>query len=75
MKTATIGISNVKGLNNLARVRGVVAIAIIEAIDKQRLARGDKRDHIVAMERSEHKFGDLVDIRYHPPNKDVPGWR
>ena len=64
-----------KGQSNIARVREIVAIAIVEATAKQRLARGDERNHIVAMERSEHKFGDLVDIRYHPPNKDVPGWR
>ena len=42
---------------------------------KQRLQRGDKRNQVVAQERSEHQPGDLVDIWYDLPNKDTPGWR
>lgn len=44
------------GHNGFARVREIAAIAIIQATAKQRLARGDKRNHVVAMERSEHQF-------------------
>lgn len=64
-----------KGRNNRARVREIAAVAITEVIATQRLARADKRNQVVAMERSEHKPGDLVDIRYDHPNKDIPGWR
>ena len=53
----------------------MVAVAIIEAIARQRLQRGDMRNHIVAQERSEHQLGDLVDIWYDPPNKDILGLR
>ena len=30
---------------------------------------------VAAQESSEHEFGDLVDIRYDPPNEDTTGWR
>ena len=40
-----------------------------------RLQRGDKRNQVASIERSEHQPGDLVDIWYDPPNKDTPGWR
>ena len=61
------------GQSNLARVREIAATSITEATAKQRLGRGDKRSMIAAMERSEHKFGDLVDIWYDPPSRDTPG--
>lgn len=63
------------GQNTFARVRQFDAVAIVEATARQRPARGDKRNQVAAMERSEHAFGDLVDIWYDPPNKDIRGWR
>ena len=63
------------GQHNLAGVREIDAVAIIEATAKQRPQGGDKHQHVVAMERAEHRFGDLVDIWYDPPNKDTFGWR
>ena len=56
---------DVKGQNNLARVREIVAIAITEATAKQRLQRGAKGNQVGAIERAEHHPGDLVDIWYH----------
>ena len=56
-------------------MRGVAAVAIIEAIAKMRHQRGDKRNQVASIERFEHQPGDLVDIWYDPPNKDTPGWR
>ena len=50
------------GQTNLARVREAVAIAIVEVTAKHNIARGDKRNQIAPVERSEHKPGDLVDI-------------
>lgn len=44
-----------KGQNNLARERQIVAASTAEAAAKQRLARGDKCSHVVAMERNEHQ--------------------
>ena len=66
---------DVNGQNNLARVRDIAVVSIIEPTAKQRLARGDKRNMIAAMETPEHKPGDLVDIWYDPPRKGTPGWR
>ena len=66
---------DVKGQNDLARVREIVAIYTIEAIVKQRFARGDKRQHVVALQRAQYLPGDLVDIWYDPPNEDTFGWR
>lgn len=63
-----------EGQGNLARVREIAAVAIIEATAKQRLQRGDERDQIVAQQRSEHQFVDLVDIWYDFSNKDIRGW-
>ena len=60
---------DVRGQNNLAMVREIVAVAIIEATAKQRLARRDYHKQIVARERAELKPEDLVDIWYDPPNK------
>ena len=66
---------DVKGQNNLARVREIVAVAIIEATIEVRLQRSDKHNQVVALERAEHRFGDLVDIWCDPPNNDILGWR
>lgn len=57
------------------RVRGIAAVSIAEATAKQRFARGDKRNQVVAMERSEHNLGNSVDIWHDLTNKDIPGWR
>ena len=48
---------------------------IIEATAKHRLARGDKRPQVVALQRAKYLPGELVDIWYDPPNEDTPGWR
>lgn len=66
---------HVKGQDNLARVREMFVVAIIQATTKQMLARGDERNQVVAMDVSEHQPGGLVDIWYDPPNKDAPGRR
>lgn len=42
---------------------------------KQRLARGDKRPQVAALQGAEYLPRDLVDIRYDPPNKDTPNRR
>lgn len=61
--------------NNIARVRDMVAVPIIEATAKQRFARGDPWNLIAAFERPGHKEASSVDICYDPPTKDTPGWR
>ena len=66
---------DIKGQHNLAHVREIVAVATIEATPNQRSFRGDKRNQIVAEERSDHKAGDFVDIWYDLPNEDTPDWR
>ena len=68
---------DVTGHNDLARVRDIVAIAIIQATAQHRFARGDQRNEIGASERVEHQPSDLVDIWYDTPlfNTDTPGWR
>ena len=63
------------GQNNLAWVREIVAVAIIEAIARQRFQRGDYHKQVAAQERAEHQPGDLVDIRYDFPSTGIPGWR
>ena len=45
---------DVKGQNNLARVREIAAVSIIEATAKQRLARGDKRQQVAALQRADY---------------------
>lgn len=64
-----------KGQRDIASVLDTADITIIEATAKQRSARGGTRNHLVAMGRSEHKPGNLVDIWYDPPTKDIPYWR
>ena len=54
-----------QGQKNIARVREIAVIVAIEVTVKMRLQRGDKRNQVVAQERSEHNFGDLVDIWTH----------
>ena len=66
---------DVKGQNNLVRVREIAAVAIIEAIAKMRLARGGQPNQVAAIQRSGHQARDLVDIWYDLPNKDAPGRR
>ena len=66
---------DVRGQNDLARVREIAALAPIEATTEQRLARGDYHKQVVAQEGAEFQQGDLVDIWYCPPNKDAPEWR
>ena len=66
---------DVKGQDNSAKVREIAAVTITEATAKQRLQRSAKRNQVVAQERAEHLFGDLVDIWYDPPSKDTPLWR
>ena len=66
---------SVGGQNDLARARGIAAVAIIEAIAKARPQRGDYHKMIAAQERAELQAGDLVDIWYDPQNEDTPGWR
>ena len=53
----------------------MAAVAIIEATAKMRLSRGDGRDQIANIERSEHVLGDLIDIWIDQPNKDPPRLR
>ena len=70
------GDPDTKGQHKFARVRGVVAVAVIGAIAKQRLVRGDERSQAVAMDRSEHTPGDLVDVWYEAfLIKTSLGWR
>ena len=52
---------DVRGQNNLASVREIAAVAIIEAKVKQLLARGDEHKQVAAQERVEFKQGDVVD--------------
>ena len=66
---------DVRGQNDLAGVREIAAVAIIEATVEARLRRGDYHKQIAAQERAEHQPADLVDIWYDPPSKDTPGWR
>ena len=65
---------DVTGHDNLAGVREIAAVAIIEATAKQRLVRDDKRDQVAAIDRSEHQAGDLVDIWYDFFIEDTFGW-
>ena len=53
---------DVRRQNNLAGVREVAAVAIIEATARQRLELGDFHTQIVAQELAEHQAADLVDI-------------
>ena len=53
---------DVTGQHNLARVKEIAAISIIEPTAKQRFARGDKRQQVVALQGAEYLPGDLVDI-------------
>ena len=62
-----VGGLDVQGQHNLARVRAIAAVPVIEAIANMRLARGDERNHVPSVERSEHQLGDSVDIWYDPP--------
>ena len=59
------------GQHDLARVREIAAISIIEATAKQRLARGDKRQQVAALQRAEYSPGDLVGIWYDPRTKII----
>ena len=65
-----------RGQNNLALLREIVAVAIIEAIARQKASRGRQTQPSSSPEeRAEHQPGDLVDVWYDPPNKDIPGWK
>lgn len=66
---------DIKGQNNIVRVREIAAIATILGTAKQRLLRGDERNQVVARERGERQPDDLVDIWYDLRNEDAPGWR
>ena len=57
--------------NNLARVREIAAVAIIEAAAKQRLVRYDKRNQIASLDRPDHQTGDLGDLWYDLFSNDI----
>ncbi|MEM7304697.1 MAG: TIGR04211 family SH3 domain-containing protein, partial [Pseudomonadota bacterium] len=66
---------DVKGQNNLARVREIAAIAIIEATAKQRLARGDKRQQVAALQikydRLKENFDQQVEQEKQALRKEI----
>ena len=66
---------NVNGQHNLASVREIAAGAIIHIIAQQRLVRGDTRNQVPFVERSEHVPRNLTAMWYDPLSGDTPGWR
>lgn len=58
---------NVNGQDNLARVREIAAVAIIEFIAKQRSVRNDNQVLVPVIDRSDQQAGDFVDAWYDPP--------
>ena len=58
-----------------ARVREITNASIIESIARTRLQRADDSKTRGAIERADHKQGDLVDIWFEPTTKDSKGWR